>query len=67
MSTNLQNDKLITKQVRLEIDMHHKLKLHAFQNDMKISDLLYLIVNNYFNNLNKQTNEEKTNSKKVQE
>lgn len=67
MSTNLQNDKLITKQVRLEIDMHHKLKLHAFQSDMKISDLLYLIVNNYFNNLNKQINEEKTNSKKVQE
>lgn len=61
MSTNLQKNKRVTKQVRIDTDLHKELKIMAFQQGLLITALLDQIIENYFS-LQKQAYE-KTNSK----
>jgi hypothetical protein len=61
MSTNLQKVMRVTKQVRIDTDLHRELKNMAFQRGILITALLDQIIENYFSIQNKSY--EKTNSK----
>jgi len=50
MSTKLQKYKKITKQIRIDKELHKKLKLQATIEETVMSDLLNSIVEQYFNN-----------------
>jgi len=50
MSTKLQKYKKITKQIRIDKELHKKLKLQATIGETVMSDLLNSIVEQYFNN-----------------
>lgn len=49
MSTKLQKYKKITKQIRIDKELHKKLKLQATIEETVMSDLLNSIVEQYFN------------------
>ena len=49
MSTKLQKYKKITKQIRIDKELHKKLKLQAALEETVMSDLLNSIVGQYFN------------------
>ena len=48
MSTKLQKYKKITKQIRIDKELHKKLKLQATTEETVMSDLLNSIVEQYF-------------------
>jgi hypothetical protein len=52
MSTKLQNHKKITKQVRIDTNIHKKLKLLAVEKNTLMTSLLDEIINSYLDSLN---------------
>ncbi|MFA5368936.1 MAG: hypothetical protein WC303_02925 [Candidatus Paceibacterota bacterium] len=52
MSTKLQKYKKITKQVRIDIQLHKQLKFEAISKNTVMSSLLNLIIKNYFDKNN---------------
>lgn len=49
MLTNLQNNKRETKQIRISVDLHKKVKLASINAGTTISKLVDLILEEYFN------------------
>ena len=51
MSTNSQNNKRETRQIRISTDWHKKIKLRSIENETTISKLADLILEEYFNKI----------------
>jgi len=64
MSTNPQNNKRITKQIRISLDIHRKLKLKAVNQNTTISKLADHIIGNFINNNNTQDYDNKKYTEK---
>ena len=63
MSTKSQIHKKITKQVRIDVDLHRRLKLNAVSKNTLMSSLLNLIIKNYFDGSDINTKEYENDSK----
>ena len=58
MSTNLQNNKRETRQIRISTNWHKKIKLQSIEKEMTISKLADSILEEYFNKIINFKNED---------